>query len=664
MSRRPLFLAGLCCLAAAAGAFFFSLMGTAAVLLLFCLLAVCRFPKDKRNILLVGGCGLLTCLSVLLWQTQAQELRAYGGETVELKGMITAVKYGSGWIQTEVWADLLGQEEQLELVSYATDVPDPGHDFRAVVKLEEADPRYSGKGDILQGTILEMEDLGLSGDLYGRALQLRSRLISRAEHLFHGVGEEIILGLLLGERAALSNEVEEVFEKSGAAHLLTVSGFHISMMAGGIYWLLQKLGQKPKITAIVTIPLIFFLAMVEGWTVSVVRAAIMSALFYFAAVSERDYDGLSAWGLAVLVILLPQPENLFSMSFLLSFSAVLGILLFRKQVYGFFLSIFPAPKPGSRVLRLYCRVLELLSLALAANSLILPFLWYFFGYIPLISLLSSLTVVPLMPFIIGSAAAVILCPLKPLAELLAGIPQLLAEGLYRILSLFAAWDWNLYGQDDLLLFLLIGFCGFILVLRFWNVDRKTAGRGMGAYLAVSCVLFIFSHVPGLEQAELISCRSAVVLTYQNHGIIVGSPEKPGDLAEIEKVLDCAHVETVDLLLLTKMPKDSGITALELHKRRQPAVTAAVEELDAFDLTGVSYQLGQQQIAFWGSWTLETTEQGALLSNGRKTMAKLHSDKAFYEADALLFDNYQFLLMEGMEGEQTWDKQLKISVSVD
>ncbi len=662
MFEWPLFLAGLCCLAGAAGAFYFSPWGSAFLLAILCLCGMCLFPKERAKLLGIGCCGLLTCLSVMIWQTQAQELRSYAGETVQLEGMVTTVNYGSGWVQMEMLTNILGQREKLDVVSYFTDVPEPGHDFRAVVKLEEANPRYRGKGDVLQGTVLEMDDLGHSGTLYGRALSLRSGLIRRTERLFHGTGGEIILGLLFGERAVLSYEVEEVFEKSGASHLLTVSGFHISMMAGGIYWLLQRLGQKPKITAFLMIPLILFLAMVEGWTVSVVRAAIMSALFYFAAIFERDYDGLSAWGLAVIAILLPQPADLFSLSFLLSFSAVLGILLFRKKLYNFFLSFIPAPKPDGRASRLFCRIMELLAITVAANSLTLPFLWYFFGYIPLIALVSSLVAIPMMPFLLGTAATVILCPWMDLAEFLAFIPQTFADLLYRILSVLAKWDWILYGQDELLLSVLVYFCEGMFILTLWKLEYRWMDRLLPLSLAAFCLIWSAYSAAVWDRAELTSCRSTAVLTYKNRAVIFGSPEKNGDLEEIEKVLNCAHVETVDLLLLTQLPRDSGITARELSLRWDPVLVASVEELDAFDLTDIDYQLGPQQFSFWGNWTLETIDSGALLCNGRKTAAKLHSEKKSCEADALLYDDYHFLLGAGMDGDFTWSKQLKLVMS--
>ena len=470
------------------------------------------------------------------------------------------------------------------------------------------------------------------------------------------------MGLLLGEKAALSYETQEIFEKSGTAHLLTVSGFHISMMVGGIFAFLKILGSGPKTAATATIPLIFLLVLVEGMTVSVVRAAVMSTIFYLATILERDYDGLSGWGFALICTLLYSPEMLFSRSFLLSYGAVLGILLFQQKIYNYIVELLPLPSSDSRWLRPFIRIVQLFSVTLSANSIVLPFLLLFFGYIPVVSLISSVLAFPLLPPIMVTAVAAIFCPLEPAARILAWAAELLAEILYRILAELAGWNLILYGQNSLLLAGILLF--FLLLILIHRLSAATQRKLLAGYAVTFFLLFGLTEIFLPAQAELTACRSALVLTYNNRAVIVGAPEQESDRREIEKVLNCAAVKAVDVFLITRKPEDDGLTVLKMRQQHQPQVMAAIVPLDAFDLTNNSYQLGSHNIDFWNEWTLHTGENGAILSNGRRSAALLSSLSESCEADAVFWEKYVCRISENMEWNLSWDGQPRLIFEVE
>ena len=663
MLKRPIFLAGLVCLAGTAGAFFAPVIWLTPLLILLGLSAgLLLRPEERKTLLLSTFCGLLCCLSVFCWQDRAERLRSFAGETVRLEGMVTDVEIGTGWVRHEVRVDLLGKAETMSLFSYEEDPLPPGQRFTALVELAETDPRYHSMNLGLQGSTLELVDNGEDNGLFAVALRIRSALIQRMEKLFHGTGREILMGLLLGEKASISYETQEIFEKSGTAHLLTVSGFHISMMAGGIYAFLRMLGSSPKPAAAAMFPLIFLLVLVEGMTVSVVRAAVMAAIFYLALILERDYDGLSAWGFVLIGTLLYSPELLFSRSFLLSYSAVLGILLFQQKIYNYIVELLPLPSSHSRWLRPFIRIVQLFSVTLSANSIVLPFLLLFFGYIPVISLISSILAFPLLPPIMVTAVAAIFCPIAPVANIFAWAAEFLAEILYRILAELADWNLILYGESGLLLAGILLF--FLLLILIHRSPAAVRRRWMAGYALSFFLLYGLSEVFLPAQAELTACRSALVLTYNNRAVIVGAPEQESDRREIEKVLNCAAVEAVDVFLITRKPEDDGLTALNMQKQHQPQVMAAIVPLDAFDLTNNSYQLGSHNIDFWNEWTLHTEENGAILSNGRCSAALFSSLSENCEADAIFWEKYVCRISENMEWNLSWDGQPRLIFEVE
>ena len=107
----------------------------------------------------------------------------------------------------------------------------------------------------------------------------------------------------------------------------------------------------------------------------------MMAFFYLAKILERDYDGLSAWGMAILFVLLPEPIRLFSKSFLLSFSAVLGIYLFAPLIYREFKRVLALTKKDSIQYRVIDSGINIIAYSIAANLLTAPFLLYFFIFL-------------------------------------------------------------------------------------------------------------------------------------------------------------------------------------------------------------------------------------------------------------------------------------------
>ena len=218
MLKRPIFLAGLVCLAGTAGAFFAPVIWLTPLLILLGLsVGLLLRPEERKTLLLCTFCGLLCCLSVFCWQDRAERLRSFAGETVRLEGMVTDVQIGTGWVRHEVRVDLLGKAETMSLFSYEEEPLSPGQRFTALVELAETAPRYRGMNLGLQGSTLELVDNGEDNGLFAAALRVRSALIHRMEKLFHGTGREILMGLLLGDLAMMLVDPRITLMKKGGS---------------------------------------------------------------------------------------------------------------------------------------------------------------------------------------------------------------------------------------------------------------------------------------------------------------------------------------------------------------------------------------------------------------------------------------------------------------
>ena len=235
-----------------------------------------------------------------------------------------------------------------------------GFDFRMFLLEKGIACGVSGAADM---QVLSQESRGLASLFY----RTRRFLSDRLEAVFQ---EESALpqALLLGEKERLPQDVQDSFSDAGVAHILSVSGLHVSMLAYLVMKLVPKrLGHRFRFVFLFLF-LVFYLGLI-GFPAPAVRAGIFLLLSRYRPIVRRGRDWPTIVASAFLIILLWQPLALFTASFQLSFCAVLGIFVFLPRLQKRFPRI--AYKPlGKNV----CVTLA------AALGLILPLIQFFHSF--------------------------------------------------------------------------------------------------------------------------------------------------------------------------------------------------------------------------------------------------------------------------------------------
>lgn len=131
--------------------------------------------------------------------------------------------------------------------------------------------------------------------------------------------------MLFGDRAGLNKTLRVGFERTGSFHLFVVSGMHVALLAGLLFWAARRLrlGEWPSTVA--TIALTSGYALLTGFGAPVQRALFMTAIFLMARMMSRDRNVLNALGIAALGILVWSPDALFGASFQMTFLAIVAI---------------------------------------------------------------------------------------------------------------------------------------------------------------------------------------------------------------------------------------------------------------------------------------------------------------------------------------------------
>lgn len=241
-------------------------------------------------------------------------------------------------------------------------------------------------------------------------------LFSKVDLLFAGVG----YAMIFGEVSSVNDVVYDVFKGTGIAHLLAVSGFHISVIIAAICFVLKKLKTNKKLEFCIVGAIVVFYAYLCEFSVSVIRAGIMSLVLLYAGIRNKEYDRLNSLSLAACLILLVNPLDAFNISFVLSFVAVLSIILLMQPLERLLNKIF------------YKKFASSLALCLSVSFGMSMFQLYYFGSIPVLSFLANMVTVPLVSAMFVYLLVVVV--FAPLFNISAPLISLYGFGMKYILQ--------------------------------------------------------------------------------------------------------------------------------------------------------------------------------------------------------------------------------------
>ena len=373
-------------------------------------------------------------------------------------------------------------------------------------------------------------------DLFGEI----NRAIERT--LYNNLDNEtaaVCFAMLTGNTDGISAGTLSSFRNGGIAHVFAVSGLHI----GVIYAALSFVFKKCRVNRYASTALkIAFIALYSGvclFSPSSVRALIMCSVAAIAGCFHRKNDALNALALAAIILLLINPLYLFGVGFVLSFSAVLGIILLGKNIKRL-LGFMPEKCAGA------------LSVGLSAQAATVPAQLASFGYISAAGLILNLIFIPLvsvlyvllfictvlsviMPFLAGALMHFAAVPIQFVVNAVTtcGFENAVISGRFSNLIYlpFALMTIGLTDKLNLRPLLRTAFvCTFITVLIITAVasairgasakvefDSGYSGGSFSVKTAEGTVLFVTSNFRG---GNIIQADVLVVLGYDDELAVV------------------------------------------------------------------------------------------------------------------------------------------------
>lgn len=232
-----------------------------------------------------------------------------------------------------------------------------------------------------------------------------------------------VTAIITGDSDAVADSDRERFSASGIAHVLALSGMHVGLIIlfASLILMPVDLSGKRQFRLWATIIIIWIYAMATGLGASVVRAAIMATMYMLGRITQRRNDGLNSVCAAAIIILVPDPLQLFRAGFQLSFAAVISILL-----------LAPRLNPVSRRNAVSHRIAECILVPVTAviGTGVLT-IYYFHRFVPLF-LVSNIPVAIMLPVLFIAALLMLLIPLPCVTGILSDVVQWLYDAMDNI----------------------------------------------------------------------------------------------------------------------------------------------------------------------------------------------------------------------------------------
>jgi len=434
----------------------------------------------------------------------------------------------------------------------------------------------------------------------------------------------VLIALVMGDQNAIDQADWQVFNATGIGHLISISGLHVTMLAGvgaslaAFIWRRRTwplIAPVSKVAAISGFVTAFIYAWLAGFQIPAQRTMYMVGVVAFAVWTGRNPRSFDIWWWALALVLIIDPMAPYTPGFWLSFGAVAAILYAMGDSSG--LLGIPTGKElevhwtqrALKALREACRVQAVVTLAL------LPFTLYWFYQVSLVSPLANAFAIPLVSYVV-----------TPLAITGALLPEFIGrwlllpahasmEYLAMALEWMAGWSWAVvWSKQPEWWMLLISGCGIVYAIRPGNIHETWKWRLLAIALSTPLFLGPIQWNTNLAQGEFraivldIGQGTAVLIETANRkllydtGPIQGKKDDAGQRI-ILPYLRGRGINLVDRMVISHSDSDHIGGAATLLKHIQfdsmmgslPSTNPFLQNLHARKIPAIPCRFGQRWV---------------------------------------------------------------------
>lgn len=374
-----------------------------------------------------------------------------------------------------------------------------------------------------------------------RLYVVREKMDAQLYHILPDEIAAIASGILLGDKTEIDPETKRLYQIGGIAHILAISGLHISLLGGCLYRLFRKLRIPIGAAGIMAMILVFTYGVLTGMSLATMRAVWMLIIQLVAQILGKSYDMPTSMGIALLFMLLVNPVRILDSGMQLSYMAIAGVLLGNYVVRR--LHRKAAFRRFQKRYRLRYRIVQSMIYSITLNAMMLPVLAKTYYVISVYAWLLNLIVIPFMTVVVVSAWIGLL--LSWISIVWGSFLMLPARWILQFYTSLCRWTLMLPGNTihtgEIMPVQMVMWYGMILILcmllhtRIRNKIRDKWYRRTGqfwrkkqvkCYIVVVCVtmlLFLFGYQVFFARSQ--RTESVYFLDVgQGDGILIRTPK--------------------------------------------------------------------------------------------------------------------------------------------
>ena len=299
-------------------------------------------------------------------------------------------------------------------------VPAPIREVTPPLNPEEFDYRaYLARKGIMGQIYLKDEDwidlqTNNANPIYAFSYRFRDALLASLQR--SGLSDNecgVAAAILLGYDDNLADDVRKNYVAAGSMHILCVSGMHVGiiyLLASFLLGFLNRKKWQKALKQVLLLALIWFYALIAGLSPSILRASLMISFVIIGEMIHRKGFIINSIAASAFILLCVNPNNLFEIGFLLSYAAVIGIVVLQRPIYSWFVIKN----------KLLDKVWQITAVALSAQIATIPFTLFYFNQFTTYFWLSNLFMTPISFIVVISGMVLLLVSWIPYLNTLVG----------------------------------------------------------------------------------------------------------------------------------------------------------------------------------------------------------------------------------------------------
>ena len=563
------------------------------------------------------GAGYMSAYTALKYDP----VIAYEGKTAGFSGEVTGIRIYSGGKAQYTLSGKIDDARSADITLYTDDL---GAEYGDIISIEnctfalpEGDYLYDRTDKLRsEGVFLTAEKAdGISlsekntHKLKRRLTSYREKMCRRFDEEMGAENGELLAGMVFGQTSGIDSDTRTSLSRCGIAHMLAVSGLHVSIAAFLLMELLKKLRIRRYIAyGILNVFLILLIIMADS-PISAVRASIMLDMMYAAGLFRRQNDTFNSLSTAVLLICLANPYTIYSSGFCLSVTGTFGI--------GVAAPYFIEAIPGDSVKWW----LPSGFIAMLCTSLcIMPLSMLYFDETSLVSPIMNMFVVPLCTTVLIFGLVYVFT---------GGMISLLAPARYVIEAVLHITDtasrirYTHFSASDRTIWLAFVLAAVIALIQLIVKRRKITAY---AAAAACCIMLMTSTYYSYKRYNELTVavlgrgsNAAVVVTYRGRTDVVDLSGHHKTAAYVRKYLMQNGIDSVDMLVLTsRIPSQYSAYAGEFSHIEIRGI-AASEDTAVYGAENAVTYGSEGFFCDLGSYTLTLEDDILTVSNGSEDL---------------------------------------------